>query len=49
MMHPMEVSAIDAILWEVGNHLALFKGSLGTPYQSPVPKGLKDFLHVFEL
>jgi hypothetical protein len=30
-MHPMEVSAIDAILWEVGNPLALFKGSLETP------------------
>ncbi len=30
-MHPMEVSVIDAILWEVGNPLALFKGSLGTP------------------
>jgi hypothetical protein len=24
MMHPMEVSTVDAILWEVGNPLALF-------------------------
>jgi hypothetical protein len=49
MMHPMLVSAIDAILWEVGNSLALFKGGLGTTYQSPVLKGQKDFQHVFEL
>ena len=49
MIHPTEVSAIDAILWEVGNPLALFKGGLRTPEQSPVPKELKDFQHVFEL
>jgi hypothetical protein len=30
MMHPMEVSAINVIIWEVGNPLALFKGGLGT-------------------
>jgi hypothetical protein len=30
-MHPMVVSAINAILWEVGNPLALFKGGLGPP------------------
>jgi hypothetical protein len=49
MMHPMEVSAINATLWEVGNPLALFKGGLETPERSLVPKGLKDFQDVFEL
>jgi hypothetical protein len=48
MMPLMQVSAIDAILWEVGDPLALFKGGLRTPERSPVPKGLKDFQHVFE-
>jgi hypothetical protein len=31
MMHLMEVSMINAILWEVRNPWALFKGGIGTP------------------
>jgi hypothetical protein len=45
----MEVSVMDAILWELENPLAFFKGDLVIPSQSPVLKGLKDSQHVFKL
>jgi hypothetical protein len=48
-MHPMEVSAMDAILWELKNPVALFNWSVITYQGIPVPKGLPDFQHFFEL
>ncbi len=49
VLQRLAMSAQHKPMHQVGNPLALLKGSLGTPKQSPVPKRLKDFYHVFEL
>ena len=39
------VSAMDAICWDLGKRGAIFKGSLATPYRTPVPNWLLHFKH----
>jgi hypothetical protein len=43
-MHPMMVSTMAAIHWDVKNPQAIFKGSCATPLRSPLPIW-HDFQH----
>jgi hypothetical protein len=48
-MHPMTVSAIDAINWECIIPVALFNLRIITYKGSPVPKEQQDFQHASKL
>ncbi len=48
-MHPMTIGEMDAICWECIYALAVFNWSVVTYYESPVPKGLTHFQHVYKL